>query len=182
MYPTPSQLLALGARAGDVARVCGPLSDACVHYGITTPERVAAFLAQVFHESGRLRYLKELWGPTPAQSRYEGRADLGNIRPGDGSRFRGRGLIQVTGRTNYQRMRDFLRRDVPNVPDFEASPELLELPQWAAYSAAAFWAAHNLNALADAGDFDGITKRINGGTNGQAERRALWAQAKKVIA
>lgn len=182
MYPTPSQLLALGARVGDVARVCGPLSDACIHYGITTPERVPAFVAQVMHESGNLHYLREIWGPTPAQSRYEGRADLGNTQPGDGKRYMGRGLIGVTGARNYLLMRNYLRRDVPNVPDFLAHPELLELPVWAAYSAGAFWSAHGLNALADAGDFDGITKRINGGTNGQAERRALWAQAKKLMA
>ncbi len=68
---------------------------------INTPARAAAFLAQVGHESGQLRYLREIWGPTPAQVRYEGRADLGNAQPGDGKRFMGRGLIQITGRKNY---------------------------------------------------------------------------------
>lgn len=78
-----------------------PLNAAMQRYGIDTKARQAAFLAQIGHESGRLRYVRELWGPTPAQRRYEGRKDLGNTQPGDGKRFMGRGLIQVTGRANY---------------------------------------------------------------------------------
>jgi len=75
--------------------------SACLEFGIVGPARVAAFLAQVGHESGGFVHTREIWGPTPAQQRYEGRADLGNTRPGDGSRFRGRSLIQVAGRANY---------------------------------------------------------------------------------
>ncbi|MGG6461416.1 glycoside hydrolase family 19 protein [Solilutibacter silvestris] len=182
MYPTTDQLVALGASPANAARYSDALAESCIHYQITTAARAAAFLAQVFHESIRLQYARELWGPTPAQQRYEGRTDLGNKQPGDGFRFRGRGLIQITGRANYADMRDFLRQSIPDVPDFEAHPELLELPQWAAYSAAAFWARHGLNAVADSGDFNAVTRVINGGYNGMVDRQQLWAKAKTVLA
>lgn len=182
MYPTIEHLVGLGASRADAARLAEAIAEASIHYQITTPARAAAFLAQVFHESGRLRYLREIWGPTPAQLRYEGRKDLGNVKAGDGSRFRGRGLIQVTGRANYARMRDFLRRTVHAVPDFELDPEAMEQPKWAAYSAAAYWAARGLNDLADAGKFNDITRRINGGFNGKADRDALYKLAKRLVA
>jgi len=153
-------------------------------YDINTTQRRAAFLAQIGHESGGLHYTTEIWGPTPTQARYEGREDLGNTQPGDGSRFRGHGLIQVTGRTNHAAARDRLQAKFPgmNVPDFELQPEALAQMRWAALSAADFWAAHGLNELADAGDFARITRRINGGLNGEAERVALYGAAMGVLA
>jgi putative chitinase len=157
------------------------LDAACARYAIDTPARLAAFLAQIGHESGALRYTAELWGPTPAQTRYEGRADLGNLQPGDGYRYKGRGLIQTTGRANYVRLRDRLRAAGVECPDFEAEPEALEQPQWAALSAADYWGMRGLNALADAGDFESITRRINGGLNGQADRLRRWEKAKAVL-
>lgn len=164
-----------------------PLNVSMALFGIDTPARRAAFLAQIGHESGRLRYVRELWGPTPAQARYEGRADLGNVQPGDGFRYRGRGLIQTTGRANYAGTRDGLRTVVPGAPDFEAEPEALEQPRWAAMSAAWFWQSRGLNALADAGDFFKISARINGinratgEPNGMEDRRKLWAGAKSAL-
>lgn len=158
-----------------------PLNVSMAMFQIDTPARCAAFLAQIGHESSRLRYVRELWGPTDAQRRYEGRADLGNMQPGDGFRYRGRGLIQTTGRANYAATRDGLRRVAPGVPDFEAEPEALELPRWAAMSAAWFWSSRNLNALADAGDFERLTRRINGGLNGLSDRLQLWAGAKAAL-
>lgn len=151
-------------------------------FAIDTPARMAAFLAQIGHESGRLAYVRELWGPLPSQLRYEGRSDLGNVQPGDGYRYRGRGLIQITGRSNYCRVRDGLRTLVPNVPDFEEAPEALEVPRWAALSAAWYWQTHGCNELADAGDFDAITRRINGGINGLADRAALFEGARQAFA
>ncbi len=150
------------------------LHPACALFSIDSPKRLAAFLAQIGHETGRLVYVREIWGPTAAQSRYEGRKDLGNIYPGDGKRFLGRGLIQTTGRTNYQGTRDGLFGLMMTVPDFEASPAELEKPEWAALSAAWYWHSRNLNTLADAGDFEGITRTINGGLNGYADRQALY--------
>lgn len=152
------------------------LSAACRYYGIDTPERLAAFFAQIGHESGSLRYVREI----ADGSAYEGRRDLGNLVPGDGARYRGRGLIQLTGRDNYRQMRDLLDHLGP--PDFLDFPAALEEPQWAAWSAAAWWHSRHLSDLADAGDFDAITRRINGGTNGAADRRQRWERAKAALA
>jgi putative chitinase len=183
---TPDLLVAAvtGCTPERAERVAGPLVAACAFYGIDTPARLAAFLAQVGHESGGFRHATELWGPTAAQRRYEGRADLGNVQPGDGERFKGHGYIQTTGRFNHARVRDRLRQRFPHldVPDFEAEPERLAEPQWAALSAADYWDDRGLNALADRGDFLGITKRVNGGYNGLADRQARWARAQQALA
>lgn len=147
------------------------LNKAMERYEINTKARIAAFLAQVGHESGRLFYVREI----ASGEAYEGRKDLGNTEPGDGRRFRGRGLIQITGRTNYTLCGIALELDLLN------NPELLELPQHAAMSAAWFWWNKKLNALADQGKFKTITRRINGGLNGYADRLALHALALKSL-
>ena len=174
---TPRELAeATGARI-DRARTFLPfLEDAMHEYGINTPARQAAFLAQIGHESGGLHWLTELWGPTDAQRRYETRYDLGNVAPGDGHRFRGRGLIQLTGRDNYRRAGEALGVDLI------ADPELLGEPGLACRSAAWFWKTHGCNELADAGEFEKVTRRINGGLNGYPERLGLWEAAKAVLA
>lgn len=152
------------------------LNSAMSSHRIDTPKRIAAFLAQVGHESGQLRYVREIWGPTAAQRGYEGREDLGNTVAGDGSKYRGRGLIQVTGRANYAKCGKALGLDLINYP------ELLEQPQWAAESAAWFWEVNGLNELADRDQFQTITRRINGGLNGLADRLEIWERAKAVLA
>ena len=177
MSITKQQLLQIIPNAGPVAGVFVPvLNVAMVHYQIIGPKRVAAFIAQVGHESGQLKYVKEIWGPTAAQAKYEGRKDLGNTVAGDGSKYRGRGLIQITGRANYMACGEGLSLNLIN------HPELLERPQHACMSAAWFWATKGLSNLADAGQFDKITQRINGGQNGAADRQALYARALKVLA
>lgn len=179
--------------AAQIANACGcslpraenwreSLNAAMGVFAIDTPARQAAFLSQIAHESGRLRYVCELWGPSPAQLRYEGREDLGNVLKGDGYRYRGRGLIQTTGRNNYRATREGLSLYLPIVPNFEAVPEALEMPQWAAYSAGWYWADRGLNTLADAGDYMRITRRINGGLTGYQDRLALWDGAQKALA
>jgi putative chitinase len=140
-------------------------------FGIDTPLRQAAFLAQLAHESGSLRYVREL----ASGGAYEGRADLGNTEPGDGIRYKGRGLIQITGRSNYQAVSDALGIDALN------HPEVLELPENATRSAGWFWASRRLNELADREDFKLITKRINGGYNGYQDRLAYYERAKQVL-
>lgn len=173
---------ATGCTAANAGLYAEHLDEACQRYEINTPERLAACLAQIGHESGSLRYAREIWGPTPAQKRYEGRADLGNTEPGDGIRYCGRGLIQTTGRWNYRRVTMRMRSRLgAAVPDFEADPEELERPRWAAMSAADYWDMHKLNDLADAGDFTAITRKINGGLNGQTDRLARWAKAKRAL-
>ena len=174
---TPQELVqATGARIDRAETFLPILEGAWSDFEITTPERQAAFLAQVGHESGGLHWLTEIWGPTDAQLRYEGRADLGNTAPGDGARFKGRGLIQITGRVNYQKVSDAL------ATDFIGNPEQLAEPDMAVRSAMWFWQNHGLNQLADTGNFERITKIINGGLNGYAERLALWDSAKEVLA
>lgn len=149
-----------------------PLNDAMDEFEINTPQRQAAFLAQVAHESGELRYAEEI----ASGKAYEGRADLGNTEPGDGVRFKGRGLIQITGRANYHSCGDALGLDLI------AEPELLGSAANACRSAAWFWSAHGCNELADADNFRKITLRINGGLNGQEDRLAHWELAKEALA
>ena len=157
----------------------GPLQAAFDYADISTPKRQAAFLAQLGHESGGFQYLREIWGPTSAQKRYEGRLDLGNTQRGDGFRYRGRGLIQITGRANYVRIASRLSRF--GAPDFVAEPEALERPEWAALSAADYWKDRRLNELADTGKFKTLTKRINGGLNGYADRLARYERAAEAL-
>lgn len=140
-------------------------------FQINTPQRVRMFIAQIGHESGQLHYVEEL----ASGKAYEGRKDLGNTQPGDGVRFKGRGLIQITGRTNYEKVGVALNAD------FIDNPQLLEQPEYAARSAGWFWASHNLNALADMGLFETITRRINGGLNGYADRYKLYQLAMQYI-
>ena len=171
------QLLQILPNAGQSAGVfVSALNTAMNHYQIVGLKRVAAFIAQIGHESGQLKYVREIWGPTKAQAKYEGRAGLGNNVAGDGSKYRGRGLIQITGRANYGACGEALGLDLIN------HPELLEKPQHACMSAAWFWASRGLNALADTGSFTKITSRINGGQNGSADRQVLYAKAMKVLA
>ncbi|GEM88189.1 glycoside hydrolase family 19 protein [Meiothermus granaticius] len=152
-----------------------PLLEAFRKYEITNSKRQAAFLAQALHETGGLRWLEEIWGPTPAQQRYEGRLDLGNTQPGDGYRYRGRGIFQLTGRNNYRNAGAAL-----GIP-LEERPELAVRPEYAALIAGWYWKSRNLSPLADAGDFLSITRRINGGLNGLADRLQWWAKAKTAL-
>ncbi len=164
-----------GARIDRATEWLPHILSAMEEFSINTPARQAAFLAQIGHESGGLHWVTEIWGPTPAQARYEGRADLGNTEEGDGFKFKGRGLIQTTGRANYQ------KTGVALGVDLIAQPELLADFALAARSAGWFWQAHGLNELADQGNFVLITHRINGGENGMADRMALWEAAKGVL-
>lgn len=151
------------------------VESALFERGILAPERVAAWIAQTGHESLGFTCTSEIWGPTPAQLRYETRGDLGNNQRGDGKRYMGRGLIQITGRENYRACGRALGIEL------EAAPAMLEMDPLAARSAAWFWASRNLNALADAGDFVTLTRRINGGTTGLADRQERWARAKSAM-
>lgn len=174
---TPKQLaIATGARIDRATEFLPHIEAAMSEFGIDTPERQAAFLAQIGHESGGLKYTTEIWGPTAAQSRYEGRKDLGNVRPGDGFRYRGRGLIQTTGRDNFNATGRALGIDLLT------TPERLSEPSLAARSAAWYWQSRKLNQFADSGDFLTLTRRINGGVNGLADRMALHVAAQGVLA
>ena len=132
-------------------------------YGILdNPLRFIHFLAQLAHESGNFRYMEEI----ASGAAYEGRKDLGNTQVGDGKRFKGRGPIQLTGRANYRRYGQQLGID------FENNPAIVAIPSVGLLVACKFWSDNGLNALADKDDVLSITKRINGGTNGLADRKA----------
>lgn len=152
------------------------LREAAARYEINTGLRMAHWLAQLAHESMGFAHTRELWGPTPTQLRYEGRRDLGNIEPGDGKRFMGRGLIQITGRANYAAASTELHGD----DRLLANPELLEQARDAAVSAGWFWFRRNLSARADVDDLSAITRRINGGLNG-LDGRLAWLGKTKAI-
>ena len=132
-------------------------------YGILDNSlRLIHFLAQLAHESGNFRYMEEI----ASGAAYEGRKDLGNTQPGDGKRFKGRGPIQLTGRANYRKYGQQLGID------FENNPAIVAIPSVGLLVACKFWVVNGLNELADKDDVVSITKRINGGTNGLADRKA----------
>lgn len=151
-----------------------PLNAAMEEFQINTAKRQAMFLAQIAHESGELRYVEEI----ASGEDYEFRDDLGNDQPGDGVRFKGRGLIQITGRDNYRACGSALGVDLLS------TPERLEEPDLACRSAAWFWQSRRLNELADLGTqdaFNKITRRINGGFNGMGQRLTYWNRARRVL-
>lgn len=141
----------------------GPLNE---------PAVLAQFMAQVMHESGNLRYVREIWGPTAAQKRYEGRKDLGNTQPGDGKRFMGRDVIQTTGRANYRALTAWVRKAFGATVDFEKTPEALESPEWLGISAIWYFleARKDLIRYCREGNIEMVTRRVNGGLNGYADR------------
>jgi putative chitinase len=143
-------------------------------YDIDTPLRVSHFWAQASHECAGFKTMHEYWGPTKAQLGYEGRKDLGNIQPGDGYRFRGRGIFQLTGRHNYAAMSKKIGIDLL------ANPELAADPKTALRIACEYWKSRGLNKWADANDIKAITKRINGGFNGLADRKANFVIAWRI--
>lgn len=196
------------------AKYAMPLRMAMIRYNIDNPNRVRAFLAQIGHESGQLsavvenlnysaKVLRSVFGKyfkTDAEAEkyarkpeaianvvYANRLGNGSTASGDGWRYRGRGLIQLTGKANYDKATNEMYA-LPMGVDFVDEPELLATPEYAAQSAAWFWESNGLNALADqlGGDddtevFKAITKRINGGYNGLDDRFALYERAKKAI-
>lgn len=200
---TPALLDAVSPLCGPHALTyAAPLTTACARFNANTPQRVAAFLAQIMQESGALNSVVEnlmysaarlriVWPdhfpstaiaaqyaykPQQIASRaYADRMGNGDEASGDGWMYRGRGLIQVTGKDNYAAMGKVLR--LPLVP----APEMLEQPDNAALSAAAFWQTRGCNELADSNDFQQITRKITGGTTALAQRYAFWDNARRAL-
>jgi putative chitinase len=160
-------------------------------YGLDNPVNLSQFLPQILHESGEFRYDREIWGPTPAQKRYEGRKDLGNTQKGDGSKFRGFGPIQLTGRGNVTRYHSWCQKLAAGVsalvvPNFISDPSKINIDPWEGLSAIWYWDQGNptgksLNRLAANGNLIEITKKINGGTNGLAERIEYYGRVALVL-
>ena len=165
------------ARLGDIMPRCKPqraaellphLKAACRHWEVTTAPRLCAFLAQLAVESGELQHFEEL----ASGYAYEGRWDLGNVRPGDGVRYKGRGPIQLTGRRNYLRAGGAMGLALEKHPEMAAQPDVgFRVAGW-------YWHDKGCNELADLGRFDAITKRVNGGMGHADRRRAYFAAAR----
>lgn len=169
---TPTDLVEMIPFAGPRAAIYAePLTITMAEFLINTPKRQAAFLANLAHESGSLKYVEEI----ASGDAYEGRLDLGNTQPGDGRRFKGRGLPQITGRDNYLKCGAALGMDLIT------NPELLEQPLPAARSAGWFWHVKNLAALADDDKFGSLCRLWNGGFNGLDDRIVHWLRIRKCL-
>ena len=179
MEITKQQLTDIIGNAGRAEKYIGYINGWAETFEITTPLRLVHFLAQVMHETNGLLYMREL-GQQIYFTKYESgklAKRLGNTQKGDGAKYRGRGFLQLTGRTNYQEYQDsdYCRGDIMS------SPELLEQPNGATKSGMWFWMKSGLNEIADKDDVLAITKKINGGTNGLASRKKWLATCKKVL-
>jgi putative chitinase len=175
MKLTLAQLQACMPYAGDRGPIfLEALNAAMDEFQIDTLLRQASFIAQVAHESGSLKHTAEIWGPTEAQRGYEGRRDLGNTHIGDGRKYLGRGLLQITGRSNTTECLRALGRSEDDVG-------YLETPIGASRTAAWFWRSRGLNEIADQGSFGTITKKINGGYNGLDDRIRHYVRCRKAL-
>lgn len=150
------------------------INQAMVQFGITEWSDVCMFIAQILEESGGLNYTTEL----ASGQAYEGRRDLGNTQPGDGVKYKGRGLIQCTGRALYQLLSQALGVDFIN------HPELLATSPYCCLSAGWYWKYRNISSLTGPNNesaFEAVTRRINGGLNGLEMRQQFWRKAQQVI-
>jgi putative chitinase len=171
MSATKMQGIFLHAPQAVITKFYPGLTAAMASIAINTPLRMAHFLSQVGHESMDLHYTEEI----ASGEAYEGRKDLGNTQPGDGVRFKGRGLIQLTGRANYKAYGDARGKDYTISNNWTL---IATDPALAVDVSAYFWDKHHLNTLADHDSVDEVTRVINGGTNGIADRRQRLAIAK----
>ena len=168
--------------------VIAGLAMAGIGAGLNRPHRLAIYLAQLGHESDWFRWDREIWGNTAAQARYDTRPDLGNTAAadGDGYLYRGRGPIQITGKYNYGKFTAWARKLDARAPDFVASPDLVNTNPWEGLGPIWYWDSGNptgesLNVYADEANHEMVTRRINGGLNGYADRLARYTRAALVL-
>lgn len=170
--PDELRTIVPGLSESRAAEVTPHLNAAMHEAGITSKQEQAAFIAQLSHESGGFKYFEEL----ASGSAYEGRSDLGNTQPGDGQRFKGRGPIQLTGRSNYRAAGKALGLDLENNPELAARTDI------GFRTAAWYWKSRGISKPAQQGDFDKVTKLINGGYNGLASRQQYYQRALSELA
>jgi putative chitinase len=154
-----------------IGPLVGYLNKYMPKYEVNNYLRVCHFLAQAAHEAASFRTLEEY----ASGAAYEGRKDLGNVVRGDGVRYKGRGIFQLTGRANYRSIGAKIGMDLEN------NPELAESPEVSVLTALEYWRSRNLNPLADADNVEAITRKINGGLNGFDDRKKYLAKCKQVI-
>lgn len=167
--------LAPSSNSAIVAGIAGGFDLLAPGWDVATRLRIRHFLAQAAHETDGFRTLEEYGGPAYFM-RYEGRRDLGNTQPGDGARYRGRGIFQLTGRANYRHFGQILGVDL------EAAPERAKEPATALPVAFAYWRERDIGPAADADDVAAVTRLINGGRNGLTERTRYLEKAKEIWA
>ena len=165
------QIAGSKAPSDRLRQLASSLNDVLNHYQINTRLRICHFIAQVAHESDCFNAMEEY----ASGEDYEGRDDLGNTQPGDGVRFKGRGLIQLTGRDNYTKFSKAMNQD------FIAQPQLLAQSPWAIWAAGWYWNDKHLNEYADRDDLEGVTRGVNGSQNGLEDRRDYLQKAKSVL-
>jgi predicted chitinase len=173
-YMTAEQLIQIAGSNAPIDRLrqlAPSLNEVLAHFQINTARRICHFIAQVAHESDCFNAMEEY----ASGEDYEGRDDLGNTQTGDGVRFKGRGLIQLTGRSNYEEFSKAMNQD------FTAQPELVGQIPWAIWVAGWYWDTRQLNEYADRDDLEGVTLRVNGGYNGLEDRRGYLQRAKSVL-
>lgn len=164
------------ARQAEIIAALGPaLPIVLPEFEITTPRRIEHFLAQAAHETAGFSTTEELGGASYF-ARYDGRADLGNVKPGDGARYHGRGIFQLTGRANYRRIGGLLGLDL------EGNPELASDPVVSLRIACLYWNDRKISAMAEEDDLLRVTRAINGGKNGLEDRRRSLGIAKREVA
>lgn len=167
---TQFQLKQIAPTASNISLLLPLINSAMDKYSIDTKLRQSHFIAQILHESGALRYTEEI----ASGEAYENRLDLGNRVKGDGKKFKGRGLIQLTGRANYAAYGKYLGVDLESNPVLVATDYVADVAGW-------FWKKRNLNYYADFDDLKAVTKRINGGYNGLQDRQQYLNKAKSVL-
>jgi len=173
-----------GAPESNIASIIAGLDYAPTKLGLRLPHRAVHFGCQIAHESGGFRYDEEVWGPTPAQKRYDLRKDLGNTpaADGDGFLYRGRTGLQATGKSNYQQFTTWCRaQGFQNVPDFVENPDLINTDPWEGLFPIFYWSTRKLNRFADVNDIEMITRRINGGLNGFDDRIERYGDLSLVV-
>lgn len=163
--------IAPNAKDQIISPMVGYLNKYMPKYEVTTYLRVCHFLAQAAHEAASFQTLREY----ASGAAYEGRKDLGNVKAGDGVRYKGRGIFQLTGRANYRAIGQKIGMDLEN------NPELAESPEVSVLTALEYWKSRSLNIYADRDDVETITRRINGGLNGFEDRKKYLAKCKQVI-
>lgn len=159
------------------------LEKYAVDVGLDRLHRLVHYLAQLMHESGAFKWDEEIWGPTPAQERYDIRTDLGNTpeRDGDGKLYMGRTAGQLTGKSNYRQFRDWCRQQGYNPPDFVVKPDLVNTDPWEGLVPIFYWSTRKLNRAADQNDIESVTKIWNGGKNGLADRIEYYGRISLVV-
>jgi putative chitinase len=186
MIPTRDQLVRIagpGADLSNVDSVLFAIEEFGAEHGLDKPHRLAHFIAQLAHESGGFRYDREVWGPTPAQQRYDTRTDLGNTPEvdGDGKKNAGKGPMQLTGAANIAQFEQWCIDRGYDPPDFSADPDLINTDPWEGLSAVFYWSTRKLNRYADENNIEQITKRINGGLNGFEDRIRFYVRTALVM-